>query len=69
MKKWSDKLIELSRKNLNYSGVRVKSLSAQFGELNIDYENQIYTIEISNSNQTLIFKSVDEIISSGWVVD
>ena len=69
MKKWSEKLIKLSREFLNYDGVRVKSLSGQFGVLSIDYENQIYTISISNSDQTLIFKSVNEIINSGWAVD
>ena len=69
MKKWSESLIELSREYLNHDGVKVKSLSRQFGELNIDYDNSIYTILISDSNQTLTFKSVDEIINSGWVVD
>ena len=69
MRKWSDNLIKLSKEYLNYDGTRVKSLNCQFGILNIDYENNIYTISVSNSNQTLIFKSVDEIINSGWVVD
>ena len=69
MKKWSDKLIELSREHLNYDGVRVKSLIPEFGVLNIDYDNQIYTISISNSERTLTFNSVDEIIKAGWVVD
>ena len=69
MKKWSDNLIKLSREHLNYDGTRVKSLNREFGILNIDYENQIYYISILNSNQTLTFKSVNEIINSGWVVD
>ena len=69
MKKWSDKLIELSREYLNYDGIRVKSHTPEFGVLNIDYKNQIYTISISNSNRILTFNSVDEIIKSGWVVD
>ena len=69
MKKWSHKLIELSREYLNYNGMRVKSLSGQFGELSIDYVNQTFTIIISNSEQTLTFKSVDEMINSGWAVD
>ena len=69
MNKWSDNLIQLSKEYLNYSGTRVKSLSGNFGELNIDYENNIYTISVSNSNQTLTFNSVEEIINSGWVVD
>jgi len=69
MKKWSDNLIKLSKEYLNYDETRVKSLNCQFGILNIDYENNIYTISVSNSNQTLTFKSVDEIINSGWVVD
>ena len=69
MKKWSDNLIKLSKEYLNYDGTRVKSLNCQFGILNIDYKNNIYTISVSNSIQTLTFKSVDEIINSGWVVD
>ena len=69
MKKWSDNLIQLSREYLNYDGVKVKSLNREFGILNIDYENQNYYISILNSNQTLTFKSVNEIINSGWVVD
>lgn len=69
MKKWSEKLIELSRELLNYDGVRVKSLNCEFGILCVDYVNKTYTIIISNSNQTLTFNSIDEIINSGWVVD
>ena len=67
MKKWSDDLIKLSREYLNYDGVRVKSLNKEFGQLKID--NDIYTIILSNSNHTLTFTSVDDIINSGWVVD
>ena len=69
MKKWSDNLIQLSKEYLNYSGTRVKSINGKFGELNIDYEKNIYTITVSNSNFTLTFNSVEEIINSGWVVD
>jgi len=69
MKKWSDELIELSREYLYYSGVNVKSLKPEFGILNIDYEKQIYTIKLFDSNQTLTFKSVDDIINAGWAVD
>jgi hypothetical protein len=69
MKKWSDKLIELSREYLNYTGTNVKSLKPEFGILTIDYENNIYTITIFNSNQTLTFNSVDDIINAGWAVD
>ena len=69
MKKWSDKLIELSEEYLNYTGTPVKSLNAQFGILTIDYENNIYTITIRNSEQTFTFNSVDEMINAGWAVD
>jgi hypothetical protein len=69
MKKWSDNLIELSREHLNYSGTMVKSLNGDFGILNISDENYIYTISIRNSNQTLTFKSVDDMINAGWAVD
>ena len=69
MKIWSDSLIKLSREYLNYTETRVKSINGEFGFLTVDYETDIYTITISNSNQVLTFKSVDEIINSGWVVD
>jgi hypothetical protein len=69
MRNWSDNLIELSREYLNYSETRVKSSDYQFGLLTIDYDNNIYTITISNSDKILTFKSVDEIIDNGWVVD
>jgi hypothetical protein len=65
MKKWSDNLIELSREYLNYSETMVKSLNGDFRILDIDYENYIYTISIRNSNQTLTFKSVEDIINAG----
>jgi len=68
-KKWSEKLIELSEEYLNYSGSRVKSLNGEFGVLNIDYDNKIYYIHISNSENILTFNSVYDIINSGWVVD
>jgi hypothetical protein len=69
MKTWSEKLIKLSREYLQYSGTRVKSINGDFGILNIDYDKNIYTIIISNSDQTLTFNTVDDIINSGWVVD
>ena len=69
MKKWSDRLIELSREYLEIDGVNVKSLNAEFGILNVDYQNKKYTISFLKSNQTLTFNSVDEIINSGWAVD
>jgi DNA-binding ferritin-like protein (Dps family) len=69
MKTWSDKLIKLSREYLNYCGSRVKSINGDFGELNIDYDKNIYTIIISDTNENLIFNSVDDMINSGWVVD
>jgi len=69
IRNWSNDLIELSKEYLNYDGVRVKSLNKEFGQLKIDYDKNIYTIIISNSNHTLTFNSVDKIINSGWVVD
>ena len=69
MKKWSDNLIELSREYLNYTGTSVKSLKPEYGILSIDYENSVYTITLHNSNKTLTFKSVEEMIDAGWAVD
>ena len=69
MRTWSDRLIELSREYLNYDDTHVKSIKGQFGILNIDYENNIYTIKLKSENQSIMFYSVDEIIDSGWVVD
>ena len=69
MNKWSENLIELSREYLNYTDTRVKSIKGQFGLLTIDYDKDIYSISISNSDKILIFNSVNDIINSGWVVD
>jgi DNA-binding ferritin-like protein (Dps family) len=69
MKKWSDKLIELSEEYLNYSRTRVKSLNGDFGLLTIDYDKNIYTITISDTNEILLFNSVNQIINNGWAVD
>ena len=68
-KKWSDELIELSEEYLNYSGSRVKSLLGVQGILDIDYDNNIYYIRISNSEKILTFNSVQKIIDNGWAVD
>ena len=69
MKKWSERLIEQSREYLEYDDTHVKSLQGQFGMLNVDYENNIYTITLKNTNTTLTFNSVNEMIDAGWVVD
>jgi len=67
MKKWSNDLIKLSRKYLKISGTMVKSLQGEFGIL--DIENNIYYILILNSDITLTFNSVEDILLAGWVVD
>jgi hypothetical protein len=67
MKTWSEKLITLSKEYLNYTDTRVKSIKGKSGLLTI--ENNIYTITVSNTDETLTFNSVNEIINSGWVVD
>lgn len=69
MKKWSDELIELSREYLEIDGIHVKNLNSDFGILNIDYQNKIYTISFLTSNRVLQFFSVEDILNSGWVVD
>jgi hypothetical protein len=67
---WSKKLRELSKTALEYDGVHVKSSNGNFGILNIDYENKIYTISIKpDFNINLTFHSVQEIIKAGWAVD
>ena len=65
MKCWSDKLIKLTKEYLNYDGTHAKSLKGQFGILNIDNENQTYTITLKSTNQELVYNSVDDIIKSG----
>ena len=69
MKKWSDKLIELSEEYFNYSGTSVKSTKAEFGILNIDYDKNIYTIILHDSDIQYKFNSVNEMIQAGWAVD
>ena len=67
-KKWSDELIELSKQYL-IRGSSVKSLNGQFGILDINYKNSIYTIYIRNSRLILIYNSIEEIIETGWIID
>jgi len=69
MKKWSNELTELSEEYLYYSGIVVKSPDLDFGVLDIDYDKNIYTISVFGSGKKITFKSINEIINSGWVVD
>jgi hypothetical protein len=69
---WSKELIELSREYLNYDNTSVKSQSGDFGIINIDYKNKIWTIRLlteNTKNLNLIFHSIDDIIKAGWAVD
>ena len=69
MRKWSEELIILSRELLNIDGVNVKSINGNFGILNIDYKNKVYSISIFDSDVVLTFDSVEEMINAGWAVD
>jgi hypothetical protein len=69
---WSEDLQELSEEYLASDGVNVKTQKGDFGVLNIDYKNKIYTISLLTENirnLNLTFHSVDEVIKSGWAVD
>ena len=46
-----------------------RNILSEVPEETIDYEKNIYTIKLHNSNKTLIFKSVEEMINAGWAVD
>jgi hypothetical protein len=72
MEKWSEELTELSEQYFYYDGVNVKTKKGDFGILNIDYQNKIWTINLLTSNTeniNLTFTSVSEIIEAGWAVD
>jgi hypothetical protein len=69
---WSKELIELSREYFNYDNTSVKSQKGDFGILNVDTHNKIWTIRLlteNTRNLKLTFHSVEEIINAGWVVD
>jgi hypothetical protein len=69
---WSKELIELSREYLNYDNTSVKSQSGDFGVINIDYKNKIWTIRLltkNTKNLNLTFHSIEDIIKAGWAVD
>jgi hypothetical protein len=69
---WSKDLQELSEEHLEYNGVNVKTQKGDFGILDIDYQNKIYTISLLTENirnLNLTFNSVEEIIKSGWAID
>jgi hypothetical protein len=69
---WSKELIKLSLEYFNYDNTSVKSQTGDFGILNIDYENKIWTITLLTENKrdlNLTFYSVEDIIKAGWAVD
>jgi hypothetical protein len=72
IKMWSEELQELSEEYFEYNGVNVKTQKGDFGILNIDYQNKIYTISLLTENirnLNLTFNSVEELLQSGWAVD
>jgi hypothetical protein len=69
---WSKELTELSREYFNYDNTSVKSQNGDFGILNVDYKNKIWTITLLTENKrnlNLTFHSVEDIIKAGWAVD
>jgi hypothetical protein len=66
---WSRKLTELSKSYFRIGGCKVKSETGKFGFLIVDNINRLYKISIFNSDEILIFNSVDELIEAGWAVD
>jgi hypothetical protein len=67
---WSKELQEMSKMYFEIDGTHVKSTNGNFGVLNIDYQNKIYTISIKpDFTENLTFYSVGDMIKSGWAVD
>jgi hypothetical protein len=69
---WSPGLRELSKEYFEHDGVRVKTTKGDFGILNIDYQNKIYTVSLltgNSENNDLTFRSAEEMIKAGWAVD
>lgn len=67
---WSKQLQEISKIYFEVDGTNCKSRNGNFGILNIDRKNKIYTISIKpDFNVNLTFNSVSEMIKAGWAVD
>jgi hypothetical protein len=67
---WTRELQELSEEYFEYDGTHVKNHQGKFGILRVDSKNRVYTIFIKPSLvESLIFKSIPDMIKSGWVVD
>jgi hypothetical protein len=66
---WSEKLIKLSYKLMQQSGVSVKSLNGKFGILEIKNNPTIYTLTIYDTQEKISFESIEEMIKAGWAVD
>jgi hypothetical protein len=69
---WSKELTELSREYFNYDNASVKSQKGDFGILNVDYKNKLWTIKLLTENKrnlNLTFHSIEELIKAGWAVD
>jgi hypothetical protein len=66
---WSKQLTQLSKSYFHIGGCNVKSETGKFGFLIVDNINRLYKISIFNSDETICFNSVDELIENGWAVD
>ena len=62
-------MTKLSKSYFELGGCNVKSDEGKFGFLIVDSENQLYKISLFNSDEILIYKSVNELIRAGWAVD
>jgi len=66
---WSEELQELSRLYL-VDGVRVKSTNGDFGVLSVVCDTHTIKLLKRGKGETpLQFKSVDDMINSGWAID
>ena len=66
---WSNLLTRLSRKEFETGFCNVKSEHGKFGFLSVHAENPRYRISIFDSEETLTFNGIEEIIGAGWVID
>jgi hypothetical protein len=66
---WSKDTDKLSRTYFKIGCCNVKSETGKFGFLIVDNINRLYKISLFNSDEILIFNSVDELIENGWAVD
>ena len=66
MSQWSEKLIELTKEELicGGHGIAVKNYNGQFGIISDNFN-----VVNRETNEKILYNSVDELINAGWAID